>query len=628
MDFTIRLRAEGTAETRAQADAVKAVRTELEKTQKRSQSAVYVPRKVREAKEDRELDRAAEKAQREMIKHGREQEKEAQRASALSSKLAAKKEQDEQRASAAKARSAAQDVALSERRVAGEQKASARQAEVDRRRIESERKESAKAEAIKIKGDERKLAQVKRQTEREDRELDRATKKAQRDIIRDEKERAKSSAPAGGGPKGKAGNAKQSLSSLIAVKTVLAQQGVEALKFAAGMAKANFQLALGPMGMARLSMISAQAGFNMKRLFIGTNPKPLLDALQRTGQLIDPRTFTGKALGDLLVRSSNSFFAMLAKAEPYARLFFKGMLLGALQVEGAWLKLRIAIQPALNMFPEGTGLMTAFEAGALAVKGAFGLMGVGIAVGAVKAGAALVSFGASALAATAPLLPFVAAVVALAAAYDQAIKLKAQWDENSSTQIKNKLKEDLGFTTQAERDDAFDRRNKSGKYYVDKTPAPTPEKAAAPLPKGAEKQAASAGSPIGKNLGLGIVAGMKDVQGKVEAGGRDLVLAAEGGAKSAAIIQSPSKKWRKEIGQNLGEGMALGLEDSADRVDGAARATVPSAPVVSVSGATRGGVVIQQIGPFYGMPSGGEQQVRRWVLDALDDAAERVGALA
>jgi hypothetical protein len=106
------------------------------------------------------------------------------------------------------------------------------------------------------------------------------------------------------------------------------------------------------------------------------------------------------------------------------------------------------------------------------------------------------------------------------------------------------------------------------------------------------------------------------------------VLAAEGGAKSAAIIQSPSKKWRKEIGQNLGEGMALGLEDSADRVDGAARATVPSAPVVSVSGATRGGVVIQQIGPFYGMPSGGEQQVRRWVLDALDDAAERVGALA
>jgi hypothetical protein len=106
------------------------------------------------------------------------------------------------------------------------------------------------------------------------------------------------------------------------------------------------------------------------------------------------------------------------------------------------------------------------------------------------------------------------------------------------------------------------------------------------------------------------------------------VLAAEGGAKSAAEIKSPSRKWRDEIGRNLGEGAALGLEDSADRIDEAARAAVPGAPTMGVSGGRRGGVVIQQIGPFHGMPEGGEQQVRRWVFDAIDDAAERLGALA
>lgn len=578
MDFTIRLRAEGTAETRAQADAVKSVREELEKTSAKSTVKTKVetekPRPRAPEKIEviapreppavlRELARDAENARKELARLNAEQRN--IKAAGFDSGSRIAKDVDK-RITIAKGRVAEKTSAF----------VSAGGGGFDPKAYDAEQKAIAAREKAQSKG---------------------------------------------------SGNAKSSLSSLIAVKTVLAQQGVEALKFAAGLAKANFQLALGPMGMARLSMISAQASFNMRRLFTGTNPKPLLDALQRTSQLIDPRTFTGKALGDLLVRSSNSFFSMLAKAEPYARLFFKGMLLGALQVEGAWLKLRLAIQPVLNQFPSGIGLMTAFEAGALAVKAAFGLMGVGIAVGAVKAAAGLLSFGQAALVATAPLLPYAAAIGAIALALNQAIELKKQWDENSATQIKNKLKEDLGLTTQAEREDAFDRRNKSGKYYVEK-PDPPPAKAAAPLPKGAEKQAQPAGANIGKNLGLGMLAGMKDTEAKVAAGGRDLVLAAEGGAKAAAIIKSPSRKWRTEIGQNLGEGAALGLEDSADRVDEAARAIVPSAPGVSVSGATRGGIVIQSIGPFYGMPAGGEQQVRRWVFDALDDAAERVGALA
>jgi hypothetical protein len=325
---------------------------------------------------------------------------------------------------------------------------------------------------------------------------------------------------------------------------------------------------------------------------------------------------------------------MLAKAEPYARLFFKGMLYGALQVENTWLKLRIAIQPVLNMFPSGIGLMTAFGAGALAVKAAVGLMGVGLALGIAKATGALLSFGISAATATAPLLPYALAIGGIVAAVTQLKELMDAWDGNSFTQITTKLKSDLGFASKEETEaamskrqgiltgDDYDKKYKLGKY-AEKPPA-----AATPTPKGAEKQAAGAGPPIGKNLGLGIVSGMKDTQAKVEAGGRDLVLAAEGGAKSAALIKSPSRKWRDEIGRNLGEGAALGLEDSADRIDEAARAAVPGVPTMGVSGGRRGGVVIQQIGPFHGMPEGGEQQVRRWVFDAIDDAAERIGVLA
>ena len=58
MDFTIRLRAEGTAETRAQAEAVRAVRTELEATIATAKAAgvapkaVFAAQKAKQKKED------------------------------------------------------------------------------------------------------------------------------------------------------------------------------------------------------------------------------------------------------------------------------------------------------------------------------------------------------------------------------------------------------------------------------------------------------------------------------------------------------------------------------------------------------------------------------------------------
>jgi hypothetical protein len=608
MDFTIRLRAEGTAETRAQADAVKAVRTEIGQAQARSKIDV-APKNVDKL---RALSSAASSARSNLARLEAER-KNLNKGGSVN--IAQKRDLDRRiegaRSQVASTQSSYLKAGGAAFDVRGYDKAQKEEISAIKRKaveVAKAAKIADEEQALKIDPSRRKKSSVEKATENVKKEKEQSLAEKIDPSLKKLSVLEKAKDKFFGG---------------IAKGAILA--GGVAGAALIGVASKLAPLALGYAGMARLSMISAQASFNMRRLFTGTNPKPLLDALQRTSQLIDPRTFTGKALGDMLVRSSNGFFNMLAKAEPYARLFFKGMLLGALQVEGAWLKLQIAIQPAIALFPKGTGLMTAFSAGALAVKSAFALMGVGIVVGAVKTGAAMVSFGASALAATAPLLPFVAAVVALAAAYDQAIKLKAEWDENSATQIKNKLKEDFGFTTQAERDEAFDKRNKSGKYYVDKPDV----KPVAPTPKNAEKQAATAGPPIGRNLGLGMLAGMKDMQGKVEAGGRDLVLAAEGGAKAEAEIKSPAAKWRREIGRQLGAGAALGLMDSADKMDEAGRAAIPDAPSVGgFAGGKRGGVVIQQIGPFFGVGADVESLIRRIVPDVIDDMAERIGALA
>ena len=589
MDFTIKLKPDGTDETNAAADAVARLRTEIEKTQKSNPKVTAKPekpsteiadeKKLAQIKKQQERESAARarafaQANKDLDKYAKEEAKAAENAAiakidpdaALSkiekAKLRAAKKKDEDDA-----------IAIDPKRKKKTQVEQAKESVV-------KQKDQARAEKID--------PGLKKLTE---------TQKAVKSKFTD---------PA---------------------KAAIAGMAIAAGASLAGLAYKFAPLAMGYMGMARLSMISQQASFNMRRLFVGTNPKPLLDAIQRTGQLLDPRTFTGKTLGEFFVRSADGIFNFLSKAEPYVRLFFKGMLYGALQAEIAWLKLRIAIQPALNLLPNGIGLMTAFSAGALAIKASFGLMGVGIALGAVKAGGALLSFGRAALVATAPLLPYAAAIGAIALALGQAIELKKQWDENSAKQIKEKLKEDLGFTTQAEREEAFDKRNKSGKYYVDKPDVAKP--VSAPMPKGADKQAAAAGPPIGKNLGLGIVAGLEETKGKVASSARGLVQEAEKAAKDEAEIKSPAAKWRREIGRNLGEGAALGLDDSADRMDSAARAMMPDAPGIGgIGGRAGGGISIGQIGPFNGVDLTSAKMIAREVRDALDNFAEQYGALA
>lgn len=665
MDFTIRLKAEGTDEVRAQADTVRDVRTELEKTQKASKVKAQVPRAIREAKEDRELDRAADKAMKALIKEGQAQERTDAKRAATAERERLKAEAATRREQATKERGQAREAAAIQRKQATEEKERAKQEAADR-----------KAEAARVKADDRKAAQeakavskreadAKKAQEREDKDLARAADRAQKAIIRDEKQAKKDAEKAEVAKidprsamsaidkakervsKRKEADIKQAdkdkadkvdpSRKMTETGKIVNEKLYKPLMIGAALVGASLvgamakfaPLALGYQGMARLSMVSAQASFNMRRLFMGTNPKPLLDAIQRTGQLLDPRTFTGKALSGLLTRTADGIMASMAKAEPYVRLFFKGMLLGGLQAEGAWLKLRIAVQPLLNMLPKTAGHMLSVHAGAMLVKGSLGLLAVGAGVSMAKAAGAVLTFGRAVLVATGSMLPYVAAFVALAAAIKQAKDLYDAWDENSAKQIETRFEETGLFGEERNavgavgglRGAAARAKVAAGADKPAQMPAPTP-------PKGAEKQAKPVGQAIGTNLGLGIVDGMKSAQAQVENGARDLVLTAEKGAKDAGEIRSPARRWRREIGRQLGAGAALGLKDSAGAMGEAAAAMVPDAPEVGGAGVARGRITIGQIGPFFGMPPGGETQVRKWVADAVDDMAERLGALA
>ena len=66
---------------------------------------------------------------------------------------------------------------------------------------------------------------------------------------------------------------------------------------------------------------------------------------------------------------------------------------------------------------------------------------------------------------------------------------------------------------------------------------------------------------VGQNIGAGISAGMNSYINIICQKARDMVSAAKQAAEDAAGIASPSKVFRYEIGEYMGMGMALGLED-------------------------------------------------------------------
>lgn len=74
---------------------------------------------------------------------------------------------------------------------------------------------------------------------------------------------------------------------------------------------------------------------------------------------------------------------------------------------------------------------------------------------------------------------------------------------------------------------------------------------------------------IGGQMIQGLVNGIKDAAGRAIAAAVSVVVAALTAAKNAVGVKSPSVKFRKELGWQIGIGLALGLEDQQGRVNAA-----------------------------------------------------------
>lgn len=82
---------------------------------------------------------------------------------------------------------------------------------------------------------------------------------------------------------------------------------------------------------------------------------------------------------------------------------------------------------------------------------------------------------------------------------------------------------------------------------------------------------------LGSNIGAGVSAGINDAVWGIRNAAVNMVNQALAAAKNAADTHSPSRKARKEIGQMIGEGTALGMEDKRRRIADASRRSISAA---------------------------------------------------
>lgn len=408
---------------------------------------------------------------------------------------------------------------------------------------------------------------------------------------------------------------------------------------ALGLAK----VAIGYQGMARLQMISYQASLQIRSLFRGVDSRPLERAYLQFTKLFSLSTVTGQALSKGLTRGFNGLFQAIEKAEPYVSAFIRGMVLGALKVEGLWLRARIWLFPLTDALEDATGKIDGIKVAALAGMGAVGLLAAkatgilafgGAALTAGKALTLLAAKGAAAgLAATgavAPFLAFAAAVGAVVAAGDQLSKLIKEWDtdlvlrsigigESDADRFNKKLDEEAAA------------RKKAGKpslvREVDRLPGAA-SGAPVGVPKPPVEKALADGRRAGAAMGDGIVAGLKAKEAEVAAGGAALAAAADRGVKQRAEIRSPARAFRRDA-QQMGEGTRLGLKDSEQKVQKAAEESLVPSPR---SGGFGGAAAVPSIQlTFTGDINVGAGMRRSEVRESFDEAmtalAQQIGVM-
>jgi hypothetical protein len=415
---------------------------------------------------------------------------------------------------------------------------------------------------------------------------------------------------AGAAALGKASKAAQGLKGgLGQVSAVggLARTAVLGLAAAAGVAGGGglLKLALGYQGMARFQALTYRLSLDFRALFSKVDPGPALRAFERFEKNFSKTTVTGKALEGIITRSFNGLFSFLEKAEPYVTAFGQGMVLAGLYVEQGILRARLALYPYTSALEDAIGAED------------------GVEMAAIAGGIAVAGLGAYAAVATAPLLPFAAAIAAVTAAIEQAIKLYREWD---STALGRKIAQDFGLLSQAEIDAQHGYKGPAPKNFVtgDIKPIAVPE-SAVPNPT---PVAATNGVATGKALGDGLVKGLAGSESAVRAAGGRVANAADKGVRDVAQIHSPSRKFEQDA-KYMGDGTVRGLDASKAAVQAAAeRSLVPSLDVaraaggVPSAGAVPGSVTVNLTANFPNVRSGAREDIEA----ALEQARPRIAA--
>lgn len=378
---------------------------------------------------------------------------------------------------------------------------------------------------------------------------------------------AKGAAAAAGDAPGKA--AESAFKTPKDLKYILKHAGVGKAAMGALGAAAGLELsklALGYRGMAMLQAVTQRAGLQIRQLFAGVDPKPVVRAFDTlTNQIFNKAGPAGKALSSIFDHMFNGLFSSVEKAEPYIQAFFEGAIVGALKMETAYYELRLAALPLTDALADLIGPVD------------------GIATAAAGGEIALYALGVAAAAAVAPFAPLLITITAVVKALEQFAKLQKEikgaggWGD-AAKDIGRHFIEGTGKEGEEARlargraayDQAENERRLKAKGAAggDGSGAPTE------APGGAAASGAS-GQATGKAYADGLAKGVAAGAPAAAAAGGAAAQGVDTAARGALKIKSPSK-----VGEDTGEeypaGFTRGVDKGApDAQDAMVRAVTP-----------------------------------------------------
>jgi len=416
---------------------------------------------------------------------------------------------------------------------------------------------------------------------------------------------------------GAAGNASKDFASKAAsVGTIAKGAAVGLVAYGAALAGIHgvselTKMAIGWRGAAQLQMLSMKATMDLRRAVRGVDPQPLVRAFTSLEKNISSSTVTGKALSGILTRAYNTLFQSAEKGGPLLERMFQGAVLGALELESAWLDLRIAAQPLTKAVGEllgsEKGMGSAADVGAAAFRG-------------LASAVELTAKGLSA--------------VVEAYKYLDARAKRSAMPEEEQIRLGNAERD---AAERAKREEASPERlrdvyteHENGQVTKEmfKGNIPVSDRAEDALPP----HGAAAGKATGSALGQGMAQGLDGQAGALGQAGKDAVEHVVKGAQTAGEIHSPSARTRRDVGRQLGAGVVLGAEDMAPQVQRAGENLVPnlggSGGGAPAGGAPMPSLSIGQIGPFHfgdAVPKDVQALAEKAVRQAVRSALIRSG---